>query len=151
MSMEILEFLYEKYYTKVLAYCCVRLHNDVHAAEDCTQEVFLILQKKLPKLVASDEIQAWLYRTAENVVKNYRKKNPEMIDIDSIPDIPEETHVETVLDILSDEEKELVGLYYQGESKERLAKKKGISLDVLYKRMSRIKQKLKEYLDKSNK
>lgn len=149
--MEILEFLYEKYYTKVLAYCCVRLHNDIHAAEDCTQEVFLILQKKLPKLVTSDEIQAWLYRTAENVVKNYRKKNPEMIDIDSIPDIPEETHVETALDILSDEEKELVGLYYQGESKERLAKQKGISLDVLYKRMSRIKQKLKEYLDKSNK
>ena len=151
MSREILEFLYEKYYTKVLAYCCVRLHNDVHAAEDCTQEVFLILQEKLPQLVKLDEIQPWLYKTAENVVKNYKKKNPEMIDIDSIPEISEEKHIETALDILTEEEKELVNLYYQGESKEKLAKQKGISLDMLYKRMSRIKQKLKEYLNKNNK
>ncbi|MEE5993493.1 MAG: sigma-70 family RNA polymerase sigma factor [Oscillospiraceae bacterium] len=150
MADGILELIYEKYYTTILTYCCLRLHNNIHAAEDCTQEVFLITQKKLPRLVNLEEIKPWLYRTAENVVKNYRKKNPEMIDIDSIPETPQEMPVETALDILTDEERELVRLYYLGESKEKLAHQQGMTVDALYKKISRIKEKLRKRLDEIN-
>ena len=122
----------------------MRLNCDIHAAEDCTQEVFLILLKKLPKLIRQDELGAWLYRTADIVMKNYRKKNPETTDIDSIPEIPEEIVSESILDNLTDEERHLLTLYYSGADKIQLARSFGMTLKALYTRIMRIKNKLRK-------
>lgn len=39
----------EKYYASIYRYCFVRLDYNEYAADDCTQEVFLILLKKQHK------------------------------------------------------------------------------------------------------
>ena len=146
MSKEVFEFIYRKYYTAILKYCNMRLQNDFYAAEDCAQEVFLVLLKKLPKLMYYDNLGAWLYRTADIVMKNYRKKHPETTDIDTIPEIPEELPPESILDELTQEERELLEAYYNGEDKIKLAGKNGMTLKALYVRIMRIKNKLKEKL-----
>lgn len=73
----------QQYYDAIFKYCCVRLNNE-HAAKDCTQEVFLILYKKMDKLKLSENIRAWLYRTSDNVIKNYRRKNKDSIPLDTL-------------------------------------------------------------------
>lgn len=144
MAQEILEMIYRKYYEKVLKYCLVRLYGNLSAAEDCTQEVFLIFQKHISKLILTDEIFPWLCRTADNVMKAYRRKNPEMLDIDEIPEPAAPMAEESILDILTEEERHLTELYYQGADKKLLAKQAGLTMEALYQKMRRIKKKLAE-------
>lgn len=146
MAEKIIELIYREYYETVFRYCRVRLNGDLHAAQDCTQEVFLVLHKKLKKLVDLDSILPWLYQTADREIKNYRRKHPAMIDIDEIADLAAPQQEDSPLDILDEEERKLVDLYYGGADKYAIAKNLGISLDVLYKRMHRIRKKLKENL-----
>lgn len=151
MAEKIIELIYREYYETVFRYCRVRLNGDLHAAQDCTQEVFLVLHKKLKKLVDLDSILPWLYQTADREIKNYRRKHPAMIDIDEIADLAAPQQEDSPLDILDEEERKLVDLYYGGADKYAIAKNLGISLDVLYKRMHRIRKKLKENLDNTDK
>ena len=151
MAEKIIELIYREYYETVFRYCRVRLNGDLHAAQDCTQEVFLVLHKKLKKLVDLDSILPWLYQTADREIKNYQRKHPAMIDIDEIVDLAAPQQEDSPLDILDEEERKLVDLYYGGVDKYAIAKNLGISLDVLYKRMHRIRQKLKENLGNTDK
>lgn len=89
----------EQYYNAIFKYCCVRLDNE-HAAKDCTQEIFLTLYRKIDKLKLSENVRAWLYRTADNVMKNYRRKNKITVSIDDINETAEDSYsVETPFDI----------------------------------------------------
>lgn len=151
MAEKIIELIYREYYETVFRYCRVRLNGDLHAAQDCTQEVFLVLHKKLKKLVDLDSILPWLYQTADREIKNYQRKHPAMIDIDELADLAAPQQEDSPLDILDEEERKLVDLYYGGADKYAIAKNLGISLDVLYKRMHRIRKKLKENLDNTDK
>ena len=151
MAEKIIELIYREYYETVFRYCRVRLNGDLHAAQDCTQEVFLVLHKKLKKLIDLDSILPWLYQTADREIKNYRRKHPAMIDIDELVDLAAPQQEDSPLDILDEEERKLVDLYYGGVDKYAIAKNLGISLDVLYKRMHRIRQKLKENLGNTDK
>ena len=151
MAEKIIELIYREYYETVFRYCRVRLNGDLHAAQDCTQEVFLVLHKKLKKLVDLDSILPWLYQTADREIKNYQRKHPAMIDIDELADLAAPQQEDSPLDILDEEERKLVDLYYGGVDKYAIAKNLGISLDVLYKRMHRIRQKLKENLGNTDK
>lgn len=67
------EEITRRYYQAIYNYCQVRL-KDEYAAEDCTQDVFLLLYRKMNKIKLSENIRAWLYRTADNVIKNHRRK-----------------------------------------------------------------------------
>ncbi len=151
MISPIIELLYREYYKTIFQYCRVRLNGDIHAAEDCTQEVFLALHKKLQHLVRLDSILPWLYRAADREIKAYRRKHPETVDIDGIPEPAESEQVDSPLDILDDEERRIAELYYGGADKYALAQSLGITLDALYQRMHRIRQKLKEYMDDPDK
>ena len=143
--------VYEKYYDVVFRYCRIRLYGDFQGAEDCTQEVFLILFRKLKKLVDMDSILPWLYQTADREIKIYLRKHPETINIDDIPEPPAPIPKTDVLDMLDEDERNLIELYYQGGDKLELARKLHISLEALYKRVHRIRQKLQQYLEDSDK
>ncbi|MBQ8697296.1 MAG: sigma-70 family RNA polymerase sigma factor [Clostridia bacterium] len=56
------------YATKIYRYCLYKLNSDPHVAQDAVNEVMLILYEKWEKLTP-DNIRAWLYRCADNVVK----------------------------------------------------------------------------------
>ncbi|MDR3115928.1 MAG: sigma-70 family RNA polymerase sigma factor [Treponema sp.] len=59
------------YYEKILKFCLFALGGNRSAAEDCTQDIFLILYEHMGKLRDYDHIGGWLYKTAGNISKQY--------------------------------------------------------------------------------
>ena len=151
------ELIINRYYDTVYNLCFARLNRNRQAAEDCTQETFLTFFSKRGKLEFTDNIQLWLYRTAEKVIKSYIRRNKQiLIDVDEVADklISEEQSFEEqseAFDCLSEEEKELLTIYYDYEYGERirLAEEKGLTQSALYNRVYRIKQKLYKDYNKS--
>lgn len=148
----IVKSIIEKYYQSIYNYCYSKLNFNHSSAEDCTQEVFLTLIKKQRKLNLSDNIKLWLYRTADNVIKAYRRKNKlndEALNIDeieiSVPNDFEVTDANSSFEKISEEEYLLLKDYYNGEygNKEEVAHKHNMTLTQLYKRIHNIKSKLK--------
>ena len=151
------ELIINRYYDTVYNLCFARLNRNRQAAEDCTQETFLTFFSKRGKLEFTDNIQLWLYRTAEKVIKSYIRRNKQiLIDVDEVADklISEEQSFEeqsVAFDCLSEEEKELLTIYYDYEYGERirLAEEKGLTQSALYNRVYRIKRKLYKDYNKS--
>lgn len=144
-----IDTIIEENYGTVFRYCVSRLDGDIPGAEDCTQEVFLLMYKRIHDLDLTKSILPWLYRTADHVIQAYRRKHPVHEDIDAIPEPIDETiYQESVLDTLDEKEKELIMTYYGGEDKEKIAQSRGLTVPALYKQISRIKQKLLKILAK---
>jgi RNA polymerase sigma-70 factor (ECF subfamily) len=106
-----------QYYGKILSYCGYFLGGNRQAAEDCTQDIFIILYKRLDTLNNYEKIGGWLYKTAGNLVKQYaaairkeKKRRKSLPDFSgegefSCP-LPESLRYEEPFDRLSDEEME---------------------------------------------
>lgn len=142
----------QQYYDAIFKYCCVRLNNE-HAAKDCTQEVFLILYKKMDKLKLSENIRAWLYRTSDNVIKNYRRKNKDSIPLDELNETPTEDCYSVDMpfeEIITKDEYNLLESYYiNGEDISRISENLGISKAATFQRIHRIKLKIEnKYMKK---
>jgi len=58
-----------RYYEKILKFCWYALGGNTGAAEDCAQDVFLVLYQNMAKLRDYDKIGGWLYKTASNITK----------------------------------------------------------------------------------
>lgn len=152
MTNDIVDKIIEEYYQSIYNYCYANLNFNHANAEDCTQEVFLILMKKKKKLNLADNIKIWLYRTADNVIKVYRRKNKmneKILDIDEV-DIAVSNDFEIVdekriFDNISDEDYMLLEAYYDSGygDKEEVANQFNLTVNNLYKRIHNIKSKLK--------
>jgi RNA polymerase sigma-70 factor (ECF subfamily) len=59
------------YYGRILKFCGYALGGDGAAAEDCTQDIFLVLYEHMDALEDYDKIGGWLYKTAGNIAKRY--------------------------------------------------------------------------------
>jgi RNA polymerase sigma-70 factor (ECF subfamily) len=59
------------YYERILKFCAYTLGGNLSAAEDCTQDIFLILYENMAKLRDYDKIGGWLYKTAGHISKRY--------------------------------------------------------------------------------
>ena len=151
MAKEPIERLIESYYKDIFNYCHNRLYGDFHAAEDCTQEVMLVLYKKVNTLDMSKNIRPWLYSVADKEIKAYQRKKVDTVDIETISErLSENPFESSVLDVLTDDERQLVSDYLSGTDRMKLAQSKNLTLWALYKRISRIKEKLSENLCKNN-
>ncbi len=143
----------EKYYREIFSYCYAKLGYSHHSAEDCTQEVFVVFFSKHERLDETDNIRLWLYRTADNVIKTFMRKSPPVAV--SIEDSSEAMNIadsggftevsDSPLDILDPEERQLLELYYDSDYGQRTAaaKRLGISLPALYRKVHKIKKKLR--------
>jgi RNA polymerase sigma-70 factor (ECF subfamily) len=60
-----------RYYGKILKFCAYALGGNRSAAEDCTQDIFLILYENMARLKDYDKIGGWLYKTADHISKQY--------------------------------------------------------------------------------
>jgi RNA polymerase sigma-70 factor (ECF subfamily) len=60
-----------RHYEKILKFCVYTLGGNRGAAEDCTQDIFLILYENMTRLRDYDKIGGWLYKTAGNISKQY--------------------------------------------------------------------------------
>ncbi|MDR2447530.1 MAG: sigma-70 family RNA polymerase sigma factor [Treponema sp.] len=63
--------IFKRYYEKILKFCVYALGGDRSAAEDCAQDIFLILYENMGRLKDYDKIGGWLYKTAGNISKQY--------------------------------------------------------------------------------
>ena len=152
MAKEPVEYLIESYYKDIFNYCHNRLYGDFHAAEDCTQEVMLVLYKKVNTLDMSKDIRPWLYSVADKEIKAYQRKKVDTVDIETMSEqLSENPFESSVLDVLTDDERQLMDDYLSGADRMELAKKKDLTLGALYKRVSRIKEKILKSLLKNNK
>lgn len=143
------EEIIKKCYNVILKYCTYHLHGNIHAAEDCTQEVFLTLHQKIDKLDMSNDIRPWLYNVADKKIKEYFRKHPEWTDIDSIPELPDKSDdimKKSILDVLDDTERQLAEDYYGGADKKKLAESQGITLNTLYDKMKFIRKKINNFI-----
>jgi RNA polymerase sigma-70 factor (ECF subfamily) len=61
----------KRYYERILKFCCYALGGNQSFAEDCTQDIFLVLYENMPRLRDYDNIGGWLYKTAGNISKRY--------------------------------------------------------------------------------
>jgi RNA polymerase sigma factor (sigma-70 family) len=60
-----------RYYPGILKFCDYTLGGNRSAAEDCAQDIFLILYEHMPRLRDYDKIGGWLYKTAGYISKQY--------------------------------------------------------------------------------
>lgn len=146
----------ERYYQQIYRYCYAKLNCDSNAAEDCTQNIFLILIQKKRHLNLSGNMQTWLYKTADRVIRNYLRKEKRyqnQIPIDEIEladqgGLPGQ-ETETPLDCLTEAESALLHEYYEAAygTRNELANQHNMTLYELYKEIERIKKKVKSNKD----
>jgi RNA polymerase sigma-70 factor (ECF subfamily) len=60
-----------RYYGRILKFCAYALGGNMSLAEDCTQDIFLILYENIGRLRDYDKIGGWLYKTAGHISKRY--------------------------------------------------------------------------------
>jgi RNA polymerase sigma-70 factor (ECF subfamily) len=60
-----------RYYEKILKFCCYALGGNRAYAEDCAQDIFLVLYERMDTLKDYDKIGGWLYKTAGHISKQY--------------------------------------------------------------------------------
>jgi RNA polymerase sigma-70 factor, ECF subfamily len=87
--------LYERYFTRVHRYVRVRI-ADRAACEDVTSDVFLTALSKLDAFRGSGSFAAWLFRIAQNAVRDHQRIRPVtpfaeealggLVDLDPGPD-----------------------------------------------------------------
>lgn len=151
--MIILNFddIFREYYEKILNFCYAKI-GDKQLAEDCTQEVFLALSKKMHKLKLDTNISSWLYGAAKNEIKRCLRKNKHNnISVDDLAELPQKTQENIGLldEIITTEEYSILENYYlNGEDISKLAKDKKMSVLAMYQRIHRIKQKIIKNSDK---
>ena len=142
----------ERHYSAVYCYCVSRL-GDPEGAKDCTQEVFLALVTKQNELHDLPNIRPWLYRTADHIILQYRRKNARYV---AVPDETLERLTETVMPEFSDsrlkerlpeQDYDLLEQHYlSGYSLGEIARRLGISENAVGQRLSRIRRKIAGWL-----
>ena len=144
----------EQYYDEIVRYCIYLLKDDFRGAEDCAHETFLLLLRKQNELDFDQNIRGWLYASANRIVKDYRKKQLKFqamlnFDLDGMNDQTvqsEDLSWSEAFDCLSDQELELLKAYYSAPKGERvdLAKKYGMPIGELYKKLHKIREKVRK-------
>lgn len=137
------------YYKSIYNYCLSRL-EDIHMAQDCTQEVFFVMYRKMDSLENSN-IRAWLYRTADNLMKNYwkvsvKKREISIDEAESITYSDRYNEDRPFGEILDSKELAMLSEHYiDGYDISYIARKNGKSTAAVYKMFQRLKVKLKKY------
>lgn len=120
--------LYERYFSRIYAYCRRRVASDAEA-EDLTSQVFIRALSRLGTYQGGS-VAAWLFRIAHNSLANhYRDRRPvaslESV-VDDLPaDLPETLDLinqaeqfallDDLLTYLSEEQRDLLALKLEGE------------------------------------
>ncbi|MCR5207705.1 MAG: sigma-70 family RNA polymerase sigma factor [Eubacterium sp.] len=150
--------LYKLYIDEIYRFCYSKLNCDAHYAQDCTQEAFLVLYKRMKQGESFDYPRAFLYRTAYNFVKKrydaIKKEQENLTKLDGleIPDSSENEIIETLdcellskrLDeILNEKEKQLFRLRFTEEREVReISHQLGITEHNCYVRIMRLRKKI---------
>lgn len=152
---------YEKYYQSIFKYCRVRLGDFSEHAEDCVQDTFVILQRKLNDGEKIEQPRAFLYRTADNFVKRaierYSKERAQTVELNEAENIPVTQIIsddfdydklaETLITTLTQQEQELYTLkYVQRKSLSEISVLLNIKPNTVAQRTLRLRQHIKDLI-----
>lgn len=121
----------ERYYKDIFKYLVFTLKNE-EAANDITQDTFVVVYKNIKKVYNHENIGGYIFRTAQNLGKNYKKEfykrlireiniDDNVVDIQDYKsdiessmdaDIDEYEYITDIIDSLSDEKQRLYNMYY---------------------------------------
>ena len=163
---QLLRRAYDTYYEKIARFCNIKLKNRTEA-EDCVQECFMVYYKRI---LSGEEIVntgAFLYKIADNLIKTQWRQDKKANDVISLDEVAEtlatddvnnysdidyDALAEKIIEILDEKEQNLYRLKYtEQKSIAEIAKKLNISFDAAAKRLSRLRQKVKEMVEKEMK
>jgi RNA polymerase sigma-70 factor (ECF subfamily) len=164
---KLFDSLVQKHYNSIYKFCFYRFAQDRFAAEDCTQEVFIVLYKNMDRLENLEKIDGWLYKTADHIVKRAyvkaarEKKKVESIDTDDshFPyntmiyeehyDLAEAVKIDgekclaEIFESLTDIDVKIWELYYrQRKSLREVSEALNLSQSAVKSRVSRLKRKI---------
>ena len=156
-----IEQVFLEYYTPICKYCALRMPKHISYSEDIANEAFVLLCKKWHKLEKRD-IRAWLYRTADVLIKEFFRKNKKEADnleyiekLDAATDLTYEQDFENIsdddieiiknriLNELSDSDKKLFTMNFIEKLPHKdIGGQLLISEEAVKKRVYRLKQKI---------
>ncbi|MBQ6265746.1 MAG: sigma-70 family RNA polymerase sigma factor [Clostridia bacterium] len=162
-SNKLLKQCFEDYRIKLFKYCLARLDGAREDADDCVQDAFLVLQKKLSEGETVENPRAFLYRTADNFVKRRREEkaksakrsvplefaeNTATVEYDYLRAVDETDYdllAEKLINTLTPNEKQLYDLRYRQKNEvNQIAGSLGISPAAVSMRLMRLRDKVKQ-------
>lgn len=157
---------YDTYYEKIARFCNIKLKNR-NEAEDCVQECFMVYYKRILSGEEIGNTGAFLYKIADNLIKTQWRQDKKANNIIPLDDIAEtlaadevydysnidyDACAEKIIKILDEKEQYLYKLKYtHGKSIAEIAEELNVSFDAAAKRLSRLRQKVKEIIEKEMK
>lgn len=158
---KLLEEYCQNYKTSLYKYAYLRTGHDKNTAEDCVQEAFVVIYKRLCKGEEFLQPRAFLYRTVDNFVKEHlkdlekRKKIQDaatnenaFFELPVFENLDEQTENEIIKAVFKEmNEKEKViyrRRYIDKCSVSDIAKEYNISVSTVTTRLYRIRQKAEE-------
>lgn len=158
---KLLEEYCQNYKTSLYKYAYLRTGHDKDAAEDCVQEAFMVIYKRLCKGEDFSQPKAFLYRTVDNFVKEYLKdlqkqkkiqdattKESAFFELSVFETLDEKTETEIINAVfkeMSDKEKVIYRRRYIDKCNVRdIAQEYNISVSTVTTRLYRIRQKAEE-------
>ena len=152
---------YNSYYSSIYKFCLSKLKNDITYVDDCVQETFLVLYNKLLKGEEVNYTLAFLYKTADNLIKKryaQLKKQEKEVSIDEVKNITVysvdiddrltfEEYSKMISDALNDTDREIFSLRYIEELPiNEIAEMLDMSVSAVTTRLSRIREKIRNKL-----
>ena len=158
---KLLEEYCQNYKTSLYKYAYLRTGHDKDAAEDCVQEAFMVIYKRLCKGEEFSQPKAFLYRTVDNFVKEHLKdveKRKKIQDatatenafyelpvFDNLDEQTENEIIKAVFKEMSDKEKVIYRKRYIEKCNVRdIANEYNISVSTVTTRLYRIRQKAED-------
>ena len=157
---------YDTYYEEIARFCNIKLKNR-NEAEDCVQECFMVYYKRILSGEEIGNIGGFLYKIADNLVKTQWRQDKKANNIIPLDDLAEtlaseesydygnidyEACAEKIIKILDEKEQYLYKIKYTDQkSIAEIAEELNISFDATAKRLSRLRQKVKEMVEKEMK
>ncbi len=152
--------LYNDYRQEIYQFCYSRLHGDVQAAEDCMQDAFIVLYKRMKSGEQIQHPRAFLYKTAYNITMKFLQRRQKQLKLeatmnDSSAELPDERFdiceqldyeqlQDMLTSLLSEQEQQLYKLYFQQELKvKEIAATLHIAPHTCTMRLSRLRSKVK--------
>lgn len=152
-------------HANVVTRIALAIVRDLPASQDIAQEVFLVAWKDLRKLRNPESFLPWMRQVTRNRAHSWLREQSAHVsdrDTDAIlaaavdprltpPEVLEREEqqriVDEVIGSLPDEAREVITLYYsEGRSVKQVADLLGLSEDVVKKRMSRARERIREDL-----
>ena len=156
---QLLRQAYDTYYEKIARFCNIKLKNR-NEAEDCVQECFMVYYKRILSGEEIGNTGAFLYKIADNLIKTQWRQDKKANNIVSLDELAErlsatevidcsnidfDSFAEKIISILDEKEQLIYKLKYTDEkSIAEIAEELNISFDAAAKRLSRLRQKVKE-------